>query len=122
MLSSFARFKALTGDAPLTMASAGRCLLAALMLAIAAGVQAHAPRLTCQADGERFVQCEGGFSDGSDAKGVLIRVLSYDDNPLWEGKLDEQSRVRFERPAEDFYVRFEGGEGHVIELDHSEIR
>ncbi|MDO4682511.1 MAG: hypothetical protein Q4B17_06960 [Lautropia sp.] len=88
----------------------------------ASGVQAHSPRFHCQADGEQVVVCEGGFSDGSEAVGVPIQVLSYDDEPLWEGKLDQQAKIRFERPAGDFYVRFDGGEGHTVEVDQSEIR
>lgn len=96
-------------------------LLVALMLAVAGPVQAHSPRLKCQAEGEKQIRCEGGFSDGSDAAGIEIRVMSYDDEPLWSGQLDEQSRIRFERPAGDFYIRFEGGEGHVLEVDQSEV-
>lgn len=87
----------------------------------APGGQAHSPRFKCHADGEKFVVCEGGFSDGSDAVGAPIQVLSYDDEPLWEGKLDEKAQVRFERPSSDFYVRFDGGEGHTAEVDQSEI-
>ncbi|WP_347485289.1 hypothetical protein ABFV80_000015 [Vandammella animalimorsus] len=93
----------------------------ALLLGSASAL-AHAPRLKCQPDGSTHVQCEGGFSDGSDAKGVEISVLSYEDKPLWKGALDAQSRVRFERPKQDFYVRFEGGEGHTLEVDQDDIR
>lgn len=45
-------------------------LLVALMLAVAGPVQAHSPRLKCQAEGEKQIRCEGGFSNGSDAAGV----------------------------------------------------
>lgn len=92
------------------------------LAAWASGVQAHSPRFKCEADGEQFVVCEGGFSDGSDAVGVPIQVLSYDDEPLWEGKLDQQAKIRFKRPEGDFYVRFDGGEGHTVEVDQGEIR
>lgn len=88
---------------------------------LAAFAQAHSPRLACHADGE-YVVCEGGFSDGSSAKGVEIKVMSYEDKVLWRGALDAESSVRFKRPQQDFYVRFEGGEGHSLEVDHGDIR
>ena len=99
--------------------AAGRALLV-LGALLATSVQAHSPRLACHADGEDVV-CEGGFSDGSSAKGVEIKVMSYEDKVLWRGALDAESSVRFKRPKQDFYVRFEGGEGHSLEVDHGDI-
>lgn len=96
--------------------------LAAALLLGASAAHAHSPRLKCQADGATHVRCEGGFSDGSDAQGVEIVVMSYEDKALWKGTLDAQSRVRFERPKQDFYVRFDAGEGHTLEVDHGDIR
>lgn len=98
-------------------------LLAGLALLLAsAAAQAHSPRLSCQALDAAQIRCVGGFSDGSDAKGIEIRVLSYEDKLLWSDRLDAQSSIRFERPTQDFYVRFEGGEGHTLEVDHDDIR
>lgn len=48
--------------------------------------------------------------------------MSYEDKVLWQGALDAKSSVRFKRPKQDFYVRFEGGEGHSLEVDHNDIR
>ncbi|MDO5085999.1 MAG: hypothetical protein Q4D74_00125 [Comamonadaceae bacterium] len=96
--------------------------LATALLLAATGAHAHSPRLKCQADGSTHIQCEGGFSDGSDAQGVEIIVMSYEDKTLWKGTLDAQSRVRFERPKQDFFVRFDAGEGHSLEVDHGDIR
>ncbi len=97
------------------------CLAAALLLAGAAA-QAHSVKFKCQADGAQHVLCTGGFSDGSDAKGVEIRVMSYEDKVLLKGALDEKSQIRFERPKQDFFVQFDGGEGHSAEVDHADIR
>lgn len=83
---------------------------------------AHSARFDCQADGASHVVCTGGFSDGSDAAGVEVIVLSYEDKALVSGVLGAQSRFRFARPAQDFYVRMDAGEGHTAEIDHAEIR
>lgn len=97
-------------------------LLLASSLFYAAASLAHAPRLSCyQSDDKKQVECEGGFSDGSKASGTKINVLSYDEDVIWSGTLDEQSEIVFKRPEGDFYIRFEGGEGHTVEVDQSEI-
>lgn len=98
------------------------------LLALASGLLyasaalAHAPRLSCyQGTDPTQVECEGGFSDGASASGTKINVLSYDEEILWSGVLDQKSEIVFKRPEGDFYIRFEGGEGHTVEIDQSEI-
>lgn len=83
---------------------------------------AHSIHFDCKADGEKAVVCEGSFSDGSDAAGMEVLVVSYEDKTLLQGTLDAQSKWRFERPAQDFFVRLDGGEGHTAEIDHADIR
>lgn len=53
---------------------------------------------------------------------MSISMLSYEDKLLWSGKLDAQSQIRFKRPDGRFYLRFEGGAGHTLELDHHEVQ
>lgn len=36
--------------------------------------QAHTPLFSCYDNGDGSVTCEGGFSDGSSAAGVAVRV------------------------------------------------
>ena len=48
--------------------------------------------------------------------------MSYEDKVLLKGALDDQSQIRFERPKQDFFVQFDGGEGHSAEVDHADIR
>ncbi|MFI8744300.1 hypothetical protein ACIGKL_03975 [Pseudomonas sp. NPDC077186] len=82
---------------------------------------AHNPICQCEAgDGEEIV-CTGGFSDGSGAPGVTLDVISYEEEVLVPGKLGEDSRLSFKRPDGEFYVLFDAGPGHVVEIDHTEI-
>lgn len=94
----------------------------ALLLAAASGVQAHNPLAECKPSGDEQVQCTGGFSDGSGAPGVTMDVISYDEQILVAGKLDDESRMVFKRPEGEFYVLFDAGPGHVVEIDHVDIR
>ena len=82
---------------------------------------AHNPICECTVEGEEEVVCTGGFSDGSGAPGVTLDVISYDEKILIPGKLGDDSSVRFKRPDGDFYVLFDAGPGHVVEIDHTEI-
>jgi hypothetical protein len=83
--------------------------------------QAHNPICQCEPQGEEEVLCTGGFSDGSGAPGVTLDVIGYDEEILVAGKLDTDSRLRFRRPEGEFYVLFDAGPGHIVEIDHTEI-
>ncbi|WP_332746966.1 hypothetical protein [Hydrogenophaga sp.] len=103
-----------------------RCLLAtgALLLAAvtaSAPAWAHNPVVECRQVAADTIQCRGGFSDGSLAPGVRIDVMSYDDKVLHTGKLGKDSTLSFKKPKGEFYVLFDAGPGHVIEVDHAEI-
>ena len=87
-----------------------------------AELQAHSPRFDCYVEADQQIFCEGGFSDGSSARGVAISILNYEEQMLWSGKLDTKSQIRFKRPEGRFYLRFEGGSGHTLEIDHLEIQ
>lgn len=95
------------------------------LLVLCAGLSpvamAHNPICECEpAEGEEIV-CTGGFSDGSGAPGVTLDVISYEEEVLVPGKLGEDSKLRFKRPNGEFYVLFDAGPGHVVEIDHTEI-
>lgn len=84
--------------------------------------RAYAPGLSCQMQGET-VQCIGSYSDGSSVFGVDIKVLNYNDKVLFEGTLDKESRIEFPKPVvSEYYVKFDGGSGHILELDHADIQ
>lgn len=82
---------------------------------------AHNPVASCKAVGAEKVLCTGGFSDGSAAPGVTLDVISYDEKVLLPGKLSQDSTLEFKKPEQEFYILFDAGPGHVVEIDQSEI-
>ncbi|UQY34244.1 hypothetical protein K8U54_21450 [Pseudomonas fulva] len=96
--------------------AAGIALLSLSGLALA-----HNPMCQCEeVDGES-IRCTGGFSDGSGAAGVTLDVIGYDESILVPGKLAEDSTLTFKKPEGEFYVLFDAGPGHIVEIDHTEI-
>ena len=99
----------------------GRLALPLLLLALAGPALAHNPMCQCEpVEGEQ-IKCTGGFSDGSGAPGVTLDVIGYNEEILVPGKLGENSKLTFKRPAGEFYVLFDAGPGHVVEIDYADI-
>jgi hypothetical protein len=73
------------------------------------------------AEDPQTVICEGGFSDGATATGIPMRIVDRAGKVLVEGAMDEMSEFVFEKPAVDFKVEFDAGEGHVIQIDGRDI-
>ncbi len=96
------------------------CTMAAAIF-LAGQAMAHTPLCSCYDNGDGTATCEGGFSDGSSASGVQIRVESQDGKVLVEGKMDEHSEFTFEKPSDPYKVVFDAGEGHAVEIDGKEI-
>jgi hypothetical protein len=90
-------------------------------LIISGPASAHTPLCSCYDNGDGTVTCEGGFSDGSSAAGVQMRVEKGGGGVLLEGKMDEDSEFTFDKPTDSYKVLFDAGEGHVIEIDGKEI-
>jgi hypothetical protein len=82
---------------------------------------AHTPLCSCYDNGDGTVLCEGGFSDGSSASGVVMRVRDSSGNVVLEGKMDENSEFEFDKPKGDYSVLFDAGEGHQIEIPSKDI-
>ena len=82
---------------------------------------AHTPLCSCYDNGDGSVTCEGGFSDGSSASGVTMRVQDKKAQVLIKGKMSEDSEYTFDKPSGDYTVIFDAGEGHIIEVDSKEI-
>ncbi|MBN1140454.1 MAG: hypothetical protein JXB25_01465 [Deltaproteobacteria bacterium] len=95
-------------------------LLALAGLLIAGQALAHTPLCSCYDNGDGTVTCEGGFSDGSSASGVQMRVES-NGAVLINGKMDQDSEFTFKKPAAAYRVVFDAGEGHRIEIDGKDI-
>ncbi|KAF0865579.1 hypothetical protein [Pseudomonas sp. LD120] len=83
--------------------------------------QAHNPMCECEAIDAEQIRCTGGFSDGSGAPGVTLDVIGYDETILVPGKLGADSTLTFKKPSSEFYVLFDAGPGHVVEIDQADI-
>lgn len=92
-----------------------------ILFATVSVAQAHTPLCSCFDNGDDTVTCEGGFSDGSSASGVPIYVESGDGKVLVEGAMTEDSEYTFDKPAGEYVVLFDAGEGHKITVPGSEI-
>jgi hypothetical protein len=82
---------------------------------------AHTPLCSCYDNGDGTVTCEGGFSDGSSASEVQMRVEDNGGKILINGKMDEDSEFTFKKPSAPYKVVFDAGEGHIVEVDGKEI-
>lgn len=82
---------------------------------------AHTPLCSCYDNGDGTILCEGGFSDGSSAAGVKMRVVGSDGSTILEGKMSDGSEFEFKKPKGDFKVIFDAGPGHDVEIPSSKI-
>ncbi|MDH3421065.1 MAG: hypothetical protein OEM78_16465 [Gammaproteobacteria bacterium] len=96
-------------------------VIALLLAGLAARVQAHNAICDCYDNGDNTITCEGGFSDGGTAVGVPMRVLDEAGKVLIEGAMSDRSDFTFTKPDVGFRVEFEGGDGHVIQIDGRDI-
>lgn len=93
-----------------------------LFLTLLAGsALAHTPICSCYDNGDGSITCEGGFSDGSSASGVALRVKDKGGKVLAEGKMDKSSKYSFKKPETPYACFFDAGEGHVVEIDGKTI-
>lgn len=81
---------------------------------------AHYPFCTCALQGGA-ITCTGGFSDGTSAEGVTVDVISYEEEVLVPGTFDATSTIRVPKPQGEFYILFDAGPGHIVEVDWRDI-
>lgn len=93
----------------------------AVGISMAGTAFAHTPLCSCYDNGDGTITCEGGFSDGSSAAGVRIRVEDKEGKVLLKGKMDELSEYTFDKPAGPYRVVFDAGEGHEVEIPGEDI-
>lgn len=96
-------------------------VVAGLIALSATAALAHSPLCSCFDNGDGTVLCEGGFSDGSSASGVKMFVRDDSGAVILKGAMNENSEFEFNKPAGHYTVTFDGGEGHAIEIDGSDI-
>lgn len=90
----------------------------ALLLALASlastFVHAHTPLFDCFDNGDKTITCEGGFSDGASAQGVVIRLLDAQGKVLEQGELDATGSITMAKPEGEYSVTFTAGADHSI--------
>ncbi len=94
-------------------------LVCALLIVGSAG--AHSPVCSCFDNGDDTVTCEGGFSDGSSAAGVAIRVVDDRERVLIDGKMDDASTFSFKKPTVEYHVVFDAGQSHIVTIYGADI-
>ena len=82
---------------------------------------AHTPLCSCYDNGDGTITCEGGFSDGSSAAGVEMKVLDSAGKVIIKGRMDEDSEFTFNKPKGTYKVQFDAGPGHLVEVPGSGI-
>ena len=82
---------------------------------------AHTPLCSCSDEGDGTILCEGGFSDGSSAAGVKIRVVDSQGKVLIEGVMNEDSEFTFKKPKGEYTVIFDAGPGHLVKVPSTDI-
>lgn len=92
-----------------------------LILAASGPALAHTPVCSCYGIGDGTVVCEGGFSDGSSAAGVEVRVVAEDGKVLEKGKMNDFSEFEFEKPDVPYKVIFDAGKGHEVKIPGEKI-
>lgn len=97
------------------------CICATLLTLAPGLAQAHTPLCSCFDNGDGTITCEGGFSDGSSAAGVGMRITAASGQLLLEGQMNEDSEFTFDKPKNDYVVLFDAGEGHTIKVPGKEI-
>ena len=91
------------------------------LLGVLSVAQAHTPICDCYDNGDDTITCEGGFSDGASAAGIPMRVFDSNGRILIEGAMSDRSDFTFDKPDGNFRVEFEGGDGHLIQIDGRDI-
>ncbi|MCP4114577.1 MAG: hypothetical protein GY737_04105 [Desulfobacteraceae bacterium] len=92
-----------------------------ISLFMAAPALAHTPLCSCWDEGDGTITCEGGFSDGSSAQGVVMYVNEKNGKTLFKGQMNEFSEFSFKKPSQSYTVIFDAGEGHKVEVNGEEI-
>ncbi len=95
-------------------------LTLATMVTLPGMAYAHSAIFDCFDNGDGTISCQGGFSDGSSAAGVAVKVEAGG-SVVESLKLDSNSEVTFKKPTEEYKVTFDGGEGHSIAVDGKTI-
>ncbi|TVQ96696.1 MAG: hypothetical protein EA399_15260 [Desulfovibrionales bacterium] len=96
-------------------------LAIAVLVFAGSAAWAHTPLMLCMDNGDNSVTCQGGFSDGSSAAGVIMRIKAPDGRVLQEGRMDDSAEFSFMKPRGDFLVVFDAGPEHQLRVPGRQI-
>ena len=96
-------------------------VLGLMVMGMPGYIFAHSPICSCFENGDGTVTCEGGFSNGSSAAGVEMKITDTEGKIIIKGKMDDLSEFTFKKPAGDYKIIFSAGEGHSLEIDSKEV-
>lgn len=102
------------------MKSFGMAIIAAGLF-LADTASAHTPLCSCIDNRDGSITCEGGFSDGSAAAGVEVRVEDRNGKVLVRGKMDKFGEFSFKKPTVPYLFVFDAGPGHVVKVHEKDI-
>jgi hypothetical protein len=99
-------------------------IMAMLIAAFTAGTaMAHTPLFACWDNGDGTLSCEAGFSDGSSAAKMPVKVTDENGKVISECKLDSNGEATFKKPTvKNYTITFDGGPGHSIKIPSKDIQ
>lgn len=87
---------------------------------VSSSLLAHTALMNCFDNGDGTIGCEAGYSDGSSASGVPLKVLQ-NGKTVYEVKMDKNSEATFKKPEGEYRVILDGGDGHAVSIQSSAI-
>ena len=90
------------------------------LILLVSSAQAHTAIMSCFDNGDENIVCEGGFSDGSSASGILF-FIKQNETTIMETRMNEDSEVVFRKSQGAYTVHFDAGEGHKIAIKGEDI-
>jgi hypothetical protein len=81
----------------------------------------HSAYMNCADNADGSITCEGGFSDGSSASGVPVKVIGADGQEIAKGTMNADDEYSFQKPSVDYKVTLDAGDGHEVTIDGKSI-
>ncbi|DAB36812.1 MAG: hypothetical protein EOM49_10625 [Epsilonproteobacteria bacterium] len=97
-----------------------RVIASAILVGLTATSFAHTALMNCMENADGTIGCEAGYSDGSSATGIALKVVQNAQVVL-EKKFDANSEVNFKKPQGEYTVIFDGGDGHALSIPSRSI-
>ena len=94
--------------------------LSAVIACLVSFAHAHTALMSCMENADGMIGCEAGYSDGSSATGIALKVVQ-NGKVVLESKFDQNSEVSFKKPQGEYTVIFDGGDGHTLSIPSTSI-